>query len=193
MFDTYELGTLSTIWNIKSETQMINLRHNGFPKSLFCFQWIDLIPLCQTLQCLLRTKKFTYITTVQFSKSGHWTLMQYYYLWYRPAVLYNNYVFGPVLHITFSFHVSLVSIILEWFFCLSVSFTSMTFLKSADCLFCRMPLNWVSLMVSLWLDLGYTFLQKYYERDGMSLVQFITRHVTPVCSIIGDVTLLFFS
>lgn len=129
-----------------------------FPK-LFESQMQSSYPFTEYFSVyLLRTKTLTYTTTVHFSKSGHSTLLQYRYLWYRFTVFYSNDVFGPGLHIAFSFHVSLVSINLEWLLSVLGSFTSMTFLKIAGYLFYTMSLNWVCLTFFLWLDSGYTFL-----------------------------------
>lgn len=38
------------------------------------------------------------------------------------------------------------------------------------------------------IRLGYTFSQKYCERDVGPLVLFIGRHITPICFIVGDVS-----
>lgn len=68
-------------------------------------------------------------------------------------ILYSNFFFsGPGLHLTFTCQVILVSLNVERFLSLPLSFKILTFLKSMSYLFHRVALNLDLPNVSSWLD-----------------------------------------
>ena len=99
------------------------------------------------------------------------TLIQYYYLIYRPYlnfargpknVLYRNlFSSDPGSHISFNFHASLVSFKLELFLIPSLSFMTLIFFKSTSHLFHSMTSDLSLSDASLRLDSGYPGYEVY--------------------------------
>ena len=96
---------------------------------------------------------------------------------------------SPGCHLTFICYVSLVSSNLWKFFCLFLSSKTLTLLKSAGQVFCRISFRLGLSDVFSWLKLACAFGDEYHRGDGSSLVHQVRGSVMSICLTTGDTNL----
>lgn len=102
---------------------------------------------------------------------------------------------NPETWLAFSCYIYSVSLNLEYFLRLSLSFLKLRVLKSIGWFFKKINLQFFGVCVfglsasSSSLDSGVHFWQEYHTHDAPSLLHHIRRHMTLAWTIIGDITL----